>query len=100
MASGMGAGGRRVGSTYTCTQWPTAATASAGSSKIASRNVTLLVPSRVTANPTTSGSGNFNSARYLHPDSATTPSHDTVSGSIPQLVLIHTLIAVSNSALY
>jgi hypothetical protein len=54
--------------------------------------------SRVTANPTTSGLGNFNSDKYLHPDSATTPSHDTVSGSISQLVLIHALIAVSNSA--
>ena len=62
------------------------------------RYVTLLLPSRVTARPTKSGSGKRSSARYRQPDSATTPSHGTVSGSIAQLVLIHPLIAVSNSA--
>jgi hypothetical protein len=60
--------------------------------------VTLLFPNRATASPTISGSGNFSSDKYLQPDSATTPCQGTVSGSIPQLVLIHALIAVSNSA--
>jgi hypothetical protein len=39
------------------------------------------LPSLVTANPTTNGSGNFNSDKYLQPDSATTPSHGADSGS-------------------
>ena len=53
---------------------------------------------RVTASPTTSGSGKASSAKYLQPDSATTPSAGIVSGSPPLLVLIHALIAVSNSS--
>jgi hypothetical protein len=60
--------------------------------------VTLLLPIRTAASPTTSGSGNFSSPKYRQPDSATTPSQGTFNGSTPQLVLIHALIAVSNSS--
>ena len=68
MADGTGTGLRVVRSTYTCTQCPTAATVSVssgelGGGKTARRYVTLLVPSRVTAKPTTSGSGNWSSAK-------------------------------------
>ncbi len=60
--------------------------------------VTLLLPSRVTASPTTSCDGNFSSAKYRQPDSATTPSHGAATGSTSRVVLIHALIAVSKSS--
>ena len=60
--------------------------------------MTLVRPSRYTASPTVTESGNLSSEKYRQPDSATTASHGAASGSVPVVVFIHPLIAVSEEA--